>query len=381
MPLGGTSNWERFMSDDGTRVVSFVKGRGVGSNARSRFEAWDRSKVMEHFEEQRTSDEPDELLPRRPTEVRQVEARSILSYNDSPDLGFEQSINPYQGCEHGCVYCYARPSHAYLGMSPGLDFETKIQAKTNAAAVLRKELSRPSYRPSLIALGANTDPYQPAERELRITRSLLEVLAKFNAPVSITTKSALVTRDLDILAEMAAKGLASVNMSLATVDPHLARIMDARANAPHRRLRAIEELSAAGVPVAVFASPMIPAVNDKELESILEAGAKAGATSASMIVLRLPLEVRDLFVEWLQQHFPDRASHVMSLVRQMRGGADYDSNFGARMRGTGQYAALLRQRFVIAARRHNLLRRHSAANTAHFCVPSVAPASAQASLF
>ncbi len=369
------------MTNDGTSVVKFVKGRGVGSNAPSRFDSWNREKNLDYFEEQRTSDEPDELVPRRPTDVRLVEARSIISYNDSPDLGFEQSINPYQGCEHGCVYCYARPSHAYLGMSPGLDFETKIQAKTNAAALLRKELSRPAYRASLIALGANTDPYQPVERELRIARSVLEVLAEFNAPVSITTKSALVTRDLDILANMAAKGLASVNISLATVDPTLARIMDPRANAPHRRLRAINELTAAGVPVAVFASPMIPAVNDNELESILQAAAKAGATSASMIVLRLPLEVRDLFVEWLQQHFPDRATHVMSLVRQMRGGADYDSNFGTRMRGTGQYAAMLRQRFEIAARRHNLLRKHYPKNMAHFCVPYAAPDSAQSSLF
>ncbi|TFZ09053.1 PA0069 family radical SAM protein [Ramlibacter humi] len=362
-------------------MVQFVKGRGVGSNARSRFDSWGREKDLDHHEQQRTSEEPEELIPRRATEVRLVEARSILSYNDSPDLGFEQSINPYQGCEHGCVYCYARPSHAYLGMSPGLDFETKIQAKTNAAALLRKELSRPAYRPSLIALGANTDPYQPAERELRITRSVLEVLADFNAPVSITTKSALVTRDLDILAKMAAKGLARVNMSLATVNPTLARIMDPRANAPHRRLRAITELSQAGVPVSVFASPMIPAVNDRELESILEAAAGAGATSASMIVLRLPLEVRDLFVEWLNEHFPDRAAHVMSLVRQMRGGADYDSNFGTRMRGTGQYAALLRQRFEMAVRRLGLLRRHDALDTALFRVPGSLPPDAQASLF
>jgi DNA repair photolyase len=345
------------MSDAPPTVIHFVKGRGVGSNVRSRFESWAREKDLDQFEQQRTSDEPDELLPRRATEVRQVEARSILSYNDSPDLGFEQSINPYQGCEHGCVYCYARPSHAYLGMSPGLDFETRIQAKANAADVLRKELSKPTYRPSLIALGANTDPYQPAERELRITRAVLEVLAEFNAPVSITTKSSLVTRDLDILAPMAEKGLARVNMSLATVDSALARILDPRANAPHRRLRAIQELSTAGVPVSVFASPMIPAINDKELESILEAAAASGAKSASMIVLRLPLEVRDLFVEWLNEHFPDRAGHVMSLVRQMRGGADYDSSFGTRMRGTGQYAALLRQRFDVATRRLGFTRR------------------------
>lgn len=369
------------MTREQQAIVQFVKGRGVGSNEPSRFDAWARVKDLEHFEQQRTSDEPEGLLPIRSTEVTLVDARSILSFNDSPDLGFEQSINPYQGCEHGCVYCYARPTHAYLGMSPGLDFETRIQAKKNAAALLRKELARPAYRPSLIALGANTDPYQPAERELRITRSVLEVLADFNAPVSITTKSALVSRDIDILAGMASKGLARVNISLATIDPALARILDPRANAPHRRLRAIADLSAAGIPVSVFASPMIPAVNDQELESILKAAAEAGAISASMIVLRLPLEVRDLFVEWLNQHFPDRAHRVMSLVRQMRGGADYDATFGSRMRGTGPYAALLRQRFEVAARRFGLLRHHSRANAASFRVPAEQKDSAQGSLF
>ena len=369
----------KFTMEEHQKIVRFMKGRGVGSNVRSRFEAWGREKNLEHFEEQRTAEQPDELLPHRPTDVRLVEAHSILSHNDSPDLGFEQSINPYQGCEHGCVYCYARPTHAYLGLSPGLDFETKIQAKTNAAVLLRKELSRPAYRPSLIALGANTDPYQPAERELRITRSVLEVLAEFNAPVSITTKSALVTRDIDILAGMAAKGLARVNISLATIDPGLARILDPRANAPHRRLRAISELSATGVPVSVFASPMIPAVNDKDLESILEASAAAGATSGSMIVLRLPLEVRDLFLEWLNEHFPDRAAHVMSLIRQMRGGADYDSTFGTRMRGTGQYAALLRQRFNVAIRRFGLQHRAVAPEISLFRVPG--PSDAQGTLF
>lgn len=361
-------------------VISFVKGRGAGSNQRSRFDSWEREEDVDYIEQQRTLEESGELIPRRTTEVRMVEARSILSYNNSPDIGFEQSINPYQGCEHGCVYCYARPTHAYLGMSPGLDFETRIQAKTNAAELLRKELARPSYRPSLIALGANTDPYQPAERDLGITRSVLEVLSNFNAPVSITTKSALVTRDIDILTPMAKKGLARVNVSLATIDPALARILDPRANAPSRRLRAIQALSSAGVPVSVFASPMIPAINDNELESILAAATEAGATSASMIVLRLPLEVRDIFVEWLNEHFSNRAAHVMSLVRQMRGGADYDANFGTRMRGTGQYAALLRQRFQVAVRRLGLLRHEPAHNTALFRVP-VPAAPAQSELF
>ncbi|WP_036596343.1 PA0069 family radical SAM protein [Ottowia thiooxydans] len=352
-------------------ILKFVKGRGTGSNARSRFEAWSRESSHEYLEQIRElADDEDESAPPIATEVSLVQARSILSFNRSPDIGFEQSINPYQGCEHGCVYCFARPTHAYLGLSPGLDFETKIFAKENAAELLRKELSRRSYRPSLIALGANTDPYQPAERELCITRSVLEVLASFNAPVSITTKSALVVRDIDILAPMAQKGLARVNISLATVDAKLARILDARANAPHRRLRAIKELSEAGIPVSVFASPMIPAINDMELEAILDAAAAAGASAASMIVLRLPLEVRDLFVEWLTEHFPLRAEHTMSLVRQMRGGADYDSSFGNRMRGTGHYATLLRQRFNMAARRLGLGRLGGTSNVSLFRVPS-----------
>lgn len=361
-------------------TVKFVKGRGVGSNQRSRFEAWGRELNLEHVEDARQAGEGDDLDARPvPTRVTLTEARSIISRNTSPDLGFEQSINPYQGCEHGCVYCYARPTHAYLGLSPGLDFETKIFAKANAAELLRKELSSRGYQPSLIALGANTDPYQPAERELGITRAVLQVLAEHRLPVSITTKSALVARDIDILAPMAAQGLARVNMSLATVDGALARILDPRANAPHRRLRAMKELSAAGVPVAVFASPMIPAVNDRDLESILEAAAAHGATRASMIVLRLPLEVRDLFVEWLNQHFPLRAEHVMSLVRQMRGGADYDARFGARMRGQGHYAELLRQRFLVASRRLKLQRLGGQADTSLFRVPERAVA--QGSLF
>jgi DNA repair photolyase len=354
--------------------VKFVKGRGVGSNQPSRFEAWGRELNLEHLEDARqeadgNSPDEEEAPPLRPTRITLTEARSIISHNTSPDLPFDQSINPYQGCEHGCVYCYARPTHAYLGLSPGLDFETQIFAKANAADLLRKELSRKGYQPNLIALGANTDPYQPAERELGITRAVLQVLAEHNAPVSITTKSALATRDIDILAPMAAKGLARVNISLATVDGSLARILDPRANAPHRRLKAMKELAAAGVPVAVFASPMIPAINDRDLESILEAAAEAGATYASMIVLRLPREVRDLFVEWLNQHFPLRAEHVMSLIRQMRGGADYDASFGARMRGDGHYAELLRQRFMLACRRFGLQRLGREVDTSQFRVP------------
>lgn len=368
------------MTDTHSNLVHFVRGRGAGSNAGSRFDTWRREEDPEYLEQQQMLEEPEDFPPRRSTEIKLVEARSILSYNNSPDIGFEQSINPYQGCEHGCVYCYARPTHAYLGLSPGLDFETKIQAKKNTAELLRKELARPAYRPSLIALGANTDPYQPAEREFRITRSALEVLADFHAPVSITTKSALVTRDIDILAGMAKKGLARVNISLATIDATLARILDPRANAPQRRLKAIRDLSAAGIPVSVFVSPMIPAINDNELESILGEAAAAGATSASMIVLRLPLEVRDIFIEWLTEHFPARANHVMSLVRQMRGGADYDATFGTRMRGTGHYAALLRQRFIVAVHRLGLQRHKVLNNTSLFRVPT-AEAFTQAELF
>lgn len=347
-------------------TVRFVKGRGVGSNTTSRFDAWGRETDLEHLERVRVDADPDDDRPSARTEVMEQEARSIISYNTSPDIPFNQSINPYAGCEHGCVYCYARPTHAYLGMSPGLDFETKLIAKTNAAELLRKELGRKSYEPSLIALGANTDPYQPIERTYGITRSVLQVLAEHRAPVSITTKSALVTRDIDILAPMAAAGLARVNISLATIEPELARIMDPRANAPHRRLTAIQELAGAGIPVSVFASPMIPALNDRELEAIVEAAARAGATHASMIVLRLPLEVRDLFQEWLHEHFPMRAEHVMSLVRQMRGGLDYDANFGTRMRGQGHYAALLTQRFSIACRKFGVSRTPSALGTSMF---------------
>lgn len=354
---------------NGGAPLQFFKGRGVGSNSASRFNVHRRSTDLDWLDHALLEGEPRELR----TTVTEIAAKSIISRNSSPDIGFDQSINPFLGCEHGCVYCYARPTHAYLGLSPGLDFETKIFAKENAAKVLRAELAHKSYRPSLIALGANTDPYQPAEKDLRVTRSVLQVLSDHNAPVSITTKSALIVRDIDIIAPMAARGLARVNISLATIEPSLARILDPRANAPHRRLRAISELSMAGIPTAVFASPMIPAINDSELESILEAAAEAGATTASMIVLRLPLEVRDLFVEWLENHFPLRARHVMSLVREMRGGADYDSSFGARMRGQGQYAQLLRQRFKIACGRLGLSRLAVAGDTRQFSVPRTHP--------
>ena len=275
------------------------------------------------------------------------------------------------GCEHGCVYCYARPTHAYLGLSPGIDFETKIFAKANAAELLRIELNKKNYTPALIALGANTDPYQPAERRLRITREVLEVLAEFHVPVGITTKSALVERDIDLLSPMAAKGLARVLMSIGTLDHNLARKMEPRADSPARRIEAIRRLSAAGIQVGVITSPLIPAINDKDMEAVLEAAAAAGATYASYVILRLPLEVRDLFVEWLTEHFPLRAKHVMSLVQQMRDGRDYDASFGTRMRGTGVYAELLAQRFKVAAARLKLNAERSPMDTTQFRRPNL----------
>lgn len=333
-----------------TAPIHFVKGRGAGSNTISRFDSWTRGRVDP--ENEVDDDSLEGPLPK--TTVTEQQARSIISRNDSPDIPFDQSVNPFLGCEHGCVYCYARPTHAYIGLSPGLDFETKIFAKVNAAQLLRSELGARSYVPSLIALGANTDPYQPAERRLAITRSVLQVLSECNAPVGITTKSALVTRDIDILRPMAAKGLVRVFISIGTLDHDLARKLEPRANSPARRMEAIQELSEAGIPVGVFTSPLIPAINDREMEKVLEAAAAAGARYAGYVVLRLPLEVRDLFVEWLEQHFPLRAKHVMSLVQQMRQGRDYDSKFGTRMKGTGVYSDLIAQRFKIATARLSL---------------------------
>ena len=354
------------MNEDPTlHPIQFIKGRGAGSNQRSRFEWWARTRenveplpadeAYEAYEgDTDVKESIDGPMPLR-TSVTPVHARSIISRNTSPDLSFDQSINPYQGCEHGCIYCFARPTHAYLNLSPGIDFETKIFAKVNAAELLRTELARKSYVPGLIALGANTDPYQPAERSLGISRQILQVLAQCNVPVAITTKSALVVRDLDILAPMAERGLVRVHMSIATLDNALARKMDPRANAPAKRLEAIGKLAAAGVPVSVFSSPMIPAINDVELEAILAAAASVGARHASMIILRLPLEVRDLFVQWLEAHYPLRARHVMHRVQVMRGGKDYDASFGTRMRGTGLFADLLQQRFQIACRKLGLV--------------------------
>ena len=321
------------------RQRSVRKGRGALSNRDSRF--------------QPTRVEWDDGIngPSPVTECRAVQARSILSRNNSPDLPFDQSINPYQGCEHGCIYCYARPTHAYLDLSPGMDFETRLTYKQNAAAQLERELSRPGYQCRCVTLGANTDPYQPVEKRHRITRQLLEVLQHAHHPVAIITKGALITRDIDILAQMAADGLCSVAISITTLDPDLKRRMEPRTASAAARFAAMEALTGAGVPVSLLFAPVIPALNDEDMESILQKAADAGATSAAYMLLRLPLEIRDLFFEWLRQHYPLRAEHVISLLRQSRGGADYDSRFGHRMRGTGPFADVLEQRFKLCCKR------------------------------
>jgi len=325
------------------------RGRGAASNAPSRFLDWSRS---DDGVEPDPDAEPGEA--RLPTTLFDDDAKRVISWNDSPDIPFDRSLNPARGCEHGCVYCYARPTHAYLGLSPGLDFETKIFVKRDAAKLLRRELERPAYRPGVLALGANTDPYQPFERGLGITRQVLEVLDEFSHPVSVTTKGALVERDLDLLARMAERGLAQVNVSLPTLDAGIARRMEPRAASPQRRVETMRRLAAAGVPVAVLVAPVIPALTDDGIEAVLDAAAAAGASQAFYVLLRLPGEVRDLFVEWLERHYPDRAKHVMSLVQQARGGRDNDPRFGSRMLGGGAYVDLLRQRFRLACRRRGL---------------------------
>jgi DNA repair photolyase len=295
-----------------------------------------------------------EPLPPRQTVVSEDRSASILARNDSPDIGFDLSVNPYRGCEHGCIYCFARPTHSYLNLSPGIDFETRILAKPQAPELLRKAFARPGYQPMALNLGSATDAYQPVERELRITRGVIEVLSEHRHAFSVVTKSSLIERDLDLLAPMASQGLAAAYVSVTTLDPSLARILEPRAAAPHRRLRTIRRLAQAGVPVGVSVSPMIPFLNEPELERILEAAAEAGATAAFGIVLRLPWEVSPLFQDWLQQHVPERAARIMARVREMRGGRDNDARFGTRMTGTGVWAELLRQRFDKACARLGL---------------------------
>ncbi len=311
-----------------------------------------------------------EVPPTQGTEVRIEMAKTIITRNTSPDLPFDRSINPYRGCEHGCIYCYARPSHAYWDMSPGLDFETKLIAKSNAAQVLEQQLSKPGYVCAPINLGSNTDPYQPIEREYQITRQTLEVLLRYRHPVTIVTKGSLILRDLDLLTELARQRLVAVMISLTSLDDELKRILEPRAAAPKARLRAIRVMREAGIPVGVLCSPMIPMINDSELESLLAEAHAAGAQSAAYMMLRLPLEVAPLFEEWLAAHYPQRAAHVMSLVRQVRGGEVYDSRFGVRMRGEGPFADLLAQRFAKAIKRLGLNRREGFnLDCSAFCPP------------
>jgi DNA repair photolyase len=335
-------------------VPAAAKGRGTAWDIAHRFERDAREAFDDGWGSPERSTAQESLAPG--TQVIEQHVGSILTGNDSPDIGFDVSINPYRGCEHGCIYCYARPTHGYLDLSPGLDFETRIVAKVNAAERLREALGSRNYTPSLINIGSATDAYQPAERRLRITRALLEVLAECRHPFAIVTKSSGVERDLDLIAPMAQARRAAVYVSLTTLDPNLARIMEPRAAAPHRRLRTIETLARAGVPVGVSVSPVIPFVNEPELERILAAAASAGATAAFSIVLRLPWEVNPLFQDWLQRHFPERAARVMARVREMRGGKDNDSNFGTRMTGQGLWAQLLRDRLNKAAARSGLRR-------------------------
>ncbi len=351
-----------------------IKGRGTALQPVNRFERERR----EAFDDGWALEE-DEVQPK--TSLIRDATKTIIARNDSPDLSFDRSLNPYRGCEHGCIYCFARPTHAYLGFSPGLDFETKIIFKPEAARLLEKELSRPGYKPETIVLGSNTDPYQPVERSLGITRALLEVLERFNHPVSIVTKSAGVTRDIDILARMAAKNLAQVHLSITTLNPALARAMEPRAASPARRLAAIAELARAGVPAGVLASPMIPGLNDAELEAILEAAAAAGATSAGALLLRLPHELGQLFTDWLNQHMPERAAHVLSLIRQSRAGQLNDSGFHSRFKGSGPYAELLGKRFERAARRLGLDGARQILDTSAFGLPNAVNAPRQMSLF
>jgi len=347
------------------------RGRGALSNATGRFEP----RVTVAFDDGWQSIEE---LPPFKTQVAIDTARKVITRNSSPDIPFDRSINPYRGCEHGCIYCFARPTHAYLGLSPGLDFESKLFMKPDAPELLERELSAPDYTPRTIAIGTNTDPYQPIERRHAIMRRILEVLDRAGHPVGIVTKSNLITRDLDILSRMAARSLVRVGISVTTLDPSLARVMEPRAPAPPRRLTALRELSAAGIPTTVMVAPIIPAINDAEIERVLDAAAACGARSAGYVMLRLPLEVRDLFREWLAANFPDRERHVFALIRQTRGGKDYDATFGKRMTGGGPYAWIIRKRFETACARLGLNVNKSPLTTEHFRPPQP---SAQLSLF
>jgi len=354
---------DALMNASGIRVADDrARGRGAGLNMSGRFEV----NTREIFDDGWSS--LDDLAPFK-TEVQIEKPRTIITRNQSPDLSFDRSINPYRGCEHGCVYCFARPTHAYMGLSAGVDFEARLFAKPDAPRLLERELSKPGYKVQPIAIGTNTDPYQPVEKQWRIMRQLLEVLDAAGHPVGIVTKSAMVMRDIDILSRMASKGLARVALSVTTLDRKLARTMEPRAATPERRLEAIRALSDAGIPVSVMVAPVIPGLNDHEIERILDSVKAAGADAAGYVMLRLPIEVSPLFRDWLLRHYPDRYRHVMSLVRSMRGGKDYDAEFGKRMRGTGPYAWQIARRFDLTAKRLGLNLRKTPLRTDHFVPP------------
>ncbi len=351
-PVSTRENAARLRAEDPAYRVEVERrrGRGASANPGGRYEGVQRESFDDGWD-------LDDALPPFETEIIVERARTIITKNDSPDIGFDRSINPYRGCEHGCSYCFARPTHAFQGLSPGLDFETKIFAKTNAAELLAKELRAAAYEPKPIALGANTDPYQPVERRLRLTRGILEVLQRANHPVGIVTKSALVTRDIDILAPMAARRLAKVAISVTTLDPKLSRRMEPRAPTPARRLDAIRQLTEAGIPVTVLVAPIVPAVNEHELEAILQACRDAGASAAGYVLLRLPHELKDLMRDWLNEHYPGKLKHVFSVLQETRGGKDYDAAWGLRQTGVGPYAWMLGRRFEKAVERLGLNRR------------------------
>jgi DNA repair photolyase len=348
------------------------RGRGAQSNASGRYEPLARAAFDDGWQSL-------EDLPPFATSVSVDASRKVITRNESPDIGFDRSINPYRGCEHGCIYCFARPTHAYLGLSPGLDFESKLFVKPDAPALLERELSAPNYTPRTIAIGTNTDPYQPIERRYEIMRQILEVLEHAGHPVGIVTKSTLVLRDIEILARMAKRNLVKVAISVTTLDPKLARVMEPRAPTPARRVEALRQLSAAGVPTAVMVAPIVPAINDAEIERILDAAAAVGVSGAGYVMLRLPLEVRDLFREWLIANYPDRYRHVFKLVREMRGGKDYDSTWGQRMKGSGPYAWMIGRRFEVACEKLGLNEERVKLTTEHFRPPR--PSAVQLDLF
>jgi len=355
--------------------VTFVrKGRGAVSNIAHRFDSLAREADSDALVAERRNSELDEddTLPALATTTSLETARSLITYNESPDIGFGRSINPYRGCEHGCIYCFARPTHSYLNLSPGLDFETKLVAKHNAVELLTRELAMQAYKPAVLALGVITDAYQPIERELKITRGIIEVLARARHPFALITKSSLIERDIDLLTPLAADGVVAATISITSLDHALSRILEPRAASPLRRLRTVATLAAAGIPVTVNLAPIIPFINEPEIEQVLEAAAFAGARQAHYTVLRLPWEVAPLFMQWLEAHFPDRAARVMNRVREMRGGKNYDSQFGKRMTGDGAWAALIGQRFAKAAAKFGLDRELAPLRNDLFVAPRIA---------